>query len=123
MSGAIMLWDGAWVAPNAEMSPESLSLIQRGVLEGIRAAPEECLDEPVIGPRLVIVPSPDSRNAVLVLGSGSWAWRHILDHEEERLRTLLPAASAQTSREIPVPADGMPRALPTAAVPRQRNPS
>lgn len=103
VSGAIMLWDGAWVLPDAQMDPASLALIHRGVVEGIRAAPEECLDESIVGPRLVIVPTPDGRSAVLVLGSGTWAWRQILDHEDERLRSEPPAASVHAPRATPVP--------------------
>jgi hypothetical protein len=90
VSGAIMLWDGEWVAPEDGIPPESLALIQRGVIEGIKAAPEECLDAPVIGPRFVIVPSESARSTVLVLGSGAWNWRHILDYEEERLLAAPP---------------------------------
>lgn len=85
VSGAIMLWDGEWVAPETEISPASLVLIRRGVIEGIKAAPAQCLDEPIVGPRFVIVRGAEGKNSVLVLGSGAWAWRRILDYENERL--------------------------------------
>lgn len=122
VSGAIMLWDGAWVLPDAQMDPASLALIHRGVVEGIRAAPEECLDESIVGPRLVIVPTPDSRSAVLVLGSGTWAWRQILDHEDERLRSEPPAASVGASRATPVPSETLTSRMPNPAAPRHRSP-
>ncbi len=110
VSGAIMLWDGQWVSPGSQVDPASLTLIQRGVIEGIKAAPPECLDEPMAGPRFVIVPSPDSRNTVLVLGSGAWAWRQILDYENERLRNQAPAANIQATGEAPVPVADRPEA-------------
>jgi len=91
VSGAIMLWDGEWVAPEAGIAPESLELIQRGVIEGIKAAPEQCLDEPIAGPRFVIVPADSGRNTVMVVGSGNWSWRQILDHDAQRLLNAPPA--------------------------------
>lgn len=65
---AVMLWDGGWQG-RAEADP-----LRRAVIAVLQTMPAQCLDEPQVGPRLVIV-AFDSISVTIAIGSGTWTWR------------------------------------------------
>lgn len=77
VSNALLLWDGAWAQPASIGGKGVLAPIRAAVEAQVRAAPTQCRNEPVIGPRLVVVPDGD-RQIVLAFGSGQWSWQKIL---------------------------------------------
>ena len=73
----LLLWDGAWAKPASIGGIAALAPIRAAVEAQIRAAPAQCRNEPVIGPRLVVMPDGD-RQIVLAFGSGRWTWQKML---------------------------------------------
>jgi hypothetical protein len=76
---AIVIWNEAWNPVVAAISAPLYRV--RGVVEGtlVRLAPA-CLDEPVTGPRLLPIPdATGERTSFIVVGSGVWTWRGLLD--------------------------------------------
>ena len=77
VADAVVLWNAGWATaagtPNTPLAPA------RSVVEqSLRSLPDSCLDEPVAGPRLVPVADGD-RTMFMVIGSGNWTWRQLLD--------------------------------------------
>lgn len=77
VADALMLWDGHWIDAGAVGGSTALDPIRAAVAAAIRAAPANCRDAKVIGPRLLIVPSATG-NQVLAFGSGEWSWAQLL---------------------------------------------
>jgi len=75
---AIVLWNVGWSsaasAVDAPLGPA------RAIVElSLNSVEDGCLDEQIVGPRLVPVPVPDSQITVfLVFGSGTWTWRELV---------------------------------------------
>ena len=76
VANAIMFWDGKWVDLPGEAPADAVNTLRRAILEGVRAAPPECLTQDIAGPRFIAVPG--SRTTMLVLGSGTWRWEQLL---------------------------------------------
>ena len=96
VANAMLFWDGGWVEVQGRAPEDALRTLRRAIAEGIRAAPPECLAEDVVGPRFIGVDEGKSM-MMLVLGSGTWRWEHLLaDYEqEEKLAGRQPAAAVQ----------------------------
>ncbi len=78
VAGALQLWDGRAWADEAGLGGKGASLpLQEAAVRALSSAPPECLDEPQIGPRFLIVEA-GKRVVVLVLGSGVWRWRDLV---------------------------------------------
>lgn len=72
---AVVIWNAGWTqaagAPDTPLGPA------RAVVErSIETLDEHCLEQVVVGPRLVPVPD-GPRTMFLVFGSGRWKWRDI----------------------------------------------
>lgn len=80
VANAVMIWNGAWADAGALGGPAQLAAIRDAVVASIRAAPAECREAAVAGPRLLFVASSGS-TAILALGSGSWSWDQLLETE------------------------------------------
>ena len=77
IADAVVLWNAGWAA--AASTPDMPLAPARSVVEqSLLALPDNCLDEPVAGPRLVPVADGD-RTMFVVIGSGNWTWRQLLD--------------------------------------------
>ena len=76
VANAIMLWDGAWVAPPATATAD-IAMIRRAVIVGIGAAPPACRDQPTRGPELFTL-ADTFGTTVVVVGSGVWRWADLL---------------------------------------------
>jgi len=74
---ALMAWDGHWSS-----SPATASL-RKAVTASIAAQPELCLDEGLVGPRLIFVPV-SGITVSIGFGSGTWRWRQLLFSDEYR---------------------------------------
>ena len=74
---AMMLWDGRWIDAATIGGGAALEPIRSAVAAAIRAAPADCRDAPVTGPRLLIV-ADATGSRVLAFGSGRWAWSQVL---------------------------------------------
>lgn len=77
VADAVVLWNAGWAA--AASTPDMPLAPARSVVEqSLLSLPDSCLDEPVAGPRLVPVADGD-RTMFMVIGSGNWTWRQLLD--------------------------------------------
>jgi hypothetical protein len=76
VADAIVVWNAHWSeAAIAEGSP--LQPIRVSVQRTLGLVEQSCLEEPIVGPRLVPIPIGE-RTTFLVFGSGSWSWRELL---------------------------------------------
>ena len=77
IADAVVLWNAGWTTaastPGTPLAP-ARSVVEQSLL----ALPDSCLDEPIAGPRLVPVADGD-RTMFMVIGSGNWTWRQLLD--------------------------------------------
>lgn len=78
VANAIMIWNAAWISPDARFDPAAFDAIRNVVAETVAAASEECRLQPQGGPRLIMLPGA-TENTVLALGSGTWRWQDLLD--------------------------------------------
>jgi len=77
VANAMMFWDGGWVPIEDRAPAEAVALLRRAVVEGVSAAPPECLREEVTGPRFIPVKEAE-RTMTLVVGSATWRWEQLL---------------------------------------------
>lgn len=84
VANAVMFWDGKWVEIEGRAPPEAVDTLRRAIIEGVKAAPPECLTQDVEGPRFIAV-DEGTRTLMLVLGSGKWRWGQILEQHEQGL--------------------------------------
>lgn len=68
---AVMAWNGGW-SDVAQTDP-----MHRIIVAVLTAAPTSCLDEVLIGPRLIFVPA-GSLVIPVAFGSGSWSWQMLI---------------------------------------------
>lgn len=73
VANAVMLWDGAWVAPAAIGGEAVLEPIQAKVIATVEAASQTCRMDVQAGPRLVLIPG-ERETLTIAIGSGSWRW-------------------------------------------------
>ena len=90
IADAVVLWNAGWAA--AASTPDMPLAPARSVVEqSLLALPDNCLDEPVAGPRLVPVADGD-RTMFVVIGSGNWTWRQLLD-DSDPTPSLVPLSA------------------------------
>ena len=80
VANAIMIWDGKWVDVEQRAPEDAVGLLRRAIIEGVRAAPAECLGQDVAGPRFIPVKDA-AGTTILVLGSATWRWEQLLLEE------------------------------------------
>ncbi len=85
VSNAIQLWDGDWVAPPEAVAADPLAAVRAMTIEVVENAPPRCRNQPLRGPRFVIVPLPEGATMVVVIGSGEWRWVDVLPRRQPRL--------------------------------------
>ena len=89
VADAVVLWNAGWTTaastPGTPLAP-ARSVVEQSLL----ALPDSCLDEPIAGPRLVPVADGD-RTMFMVIGSGNWTWRQLLDDPNPTSIALVPA--------------------------------
>ncbi len=92
IANAVVLWNAGW-SPAAMTSDAPLGPAREVVLNDLQSIDDSCLDEQVIGPRLVPIPDGDG-TLFLVIGSGLWTWRDLF------LETMLadPLAAGSGTR-------------------------
>jgi len=78
IAGAVMMWNEGWIP--AALTPDApLWPVRVNVEQTLRTAPDACLDEEIIGPRLLPIPETGGMNTLfVVLGSGTWTWRQMI---------------------------------------------
>ncbi|MDP9415683.1 MAG: hypothetical protein M3Q08_16710 [Pseudomonadota bacterium] len=81
VANAIMFWDGQWVDVQGRAPEDALETLRRAIMEGVRAAPPECLSQDVVGPRFIAI-NEGKGTMILVLGSGTWRWEQLLQEPE-----------------------------------------
>ncbi len=79
MSRAVVVWNAGWSA-GTRGPDEPLLAVRRVIEAALRSVDSACLEEQVAGPRLVAVPTGD-HSMYVVLGSGLWSWRQLLEDE------------------------------------------
>ncbi len=72
---AIVVWNAGWSDYTATVGAP-LEPVRAAVRQSLGSIDEGCLDETVLGPRLVPIPA-GSGTMFLVIGSGSWTWRQL----------------------------------------------
>ncbi len=82
VANAIMFWDGQWVEVQGRAPEDALLTLRRAIVEGVRAAPPECLSQDVVGPRFITIDEGEG-TMILVLGSGTWRWEQLLQEPLE----------------------------------------
>lgn len=83
IADAVVIWNAGW--SNTAGSPSEPLGPARAVIEhSLRSVPDNCLDEPVTGPRLVPIPEGE-RTMFLAIGSGNWTWRQLLTEPDPAL--------------------------------------
>ena len=77
-AGAVMMWNEGWIP--AALTPEApLWTVRANVEATLATVPDACLDEEIIGPRLLPIPDASGTSAMfVVLGSGRWMWRQMI---------------------------------------------
>lgn len=81
ISNAIMFWNARWVELPGNAPKDAVETLRRAIVEGVLAAPDECLTQDLAGPRMITV-SDNGSTMVLVLGSGAWRWEQLLNEGE-----------------------------------------
>ena len=76
IADAVVIWNAGWSVTAGSLG-EPLGPARAVIEQSLRAVPDNCLDEPVAGPRLVPIPEGD-RTMFLAIGSGNWTWRQLL---------------------------------------------
>ncbi|MDQ3245559.1 MAG: hypothetical protein M3Q52_01455 [Pseudomonadota bacterium] len=76
VADAVVIWNAGWVdaakSVDAPLGPARAAVEQVGI-----SVDDACLDEALIGPRLIPFPAGDG-TIFLVLGSGTWTWREVM---------------------------------------------
>lgn len=76
VADAVVIWNAGWVdaakSVDAPLGPARAAVEQVGL-----SVDENCLDEALIGPRLIPFPAGEG-TIFLVLGSGTWTWREVM---------------------------------------------
>lgn len=72
---AIVVWNSGWSDYTAVVGAP-LEPVRAAVTQTLGSIDEGCLDEPILGPRLVPIPAGGG-TMFLVFGSGSWTWRQL----------------------------------------------
>ena len=89
IADAVVIWNAGW-SVSAGSPGEPLGPARAVIEQSLRDVPDNCLDEPVAGPRLVPIPEGD-RTMFLAIGSGNWTWRQLLTVPD----AALPAGAIQ----------------------------
>lgn len=74
VANAVQVWDGSWIDPADARAEPAFAAVRLVILEAIEAAPEPCRNQPLTGPRFVVVPEGENSATILVVGSGTWRW-------------------------------------------------
>lgn len=96
---AVMIWNTGWLrSPTADGSDGLLPV--RQVFEQVFAASApQCTEAQVTGPQFIPVTVGD-RTVMLVVGSGSWAWKNLLELESYDAKPRLDASQRTMSENI-----------------------
>jgi len=79
IADAIVVWNAGWSAA-AESIDAPLGAVRAIAEQSLRSVNEDCLDEPIAGPRLIAIPAGE-KTTFIVFGSGNWSWRELLKAE------------------------------------------
>jgi hypothetical protein len=72
---AVILWNAQW-SQSAGSLAAPLGATRAAVERSLATLDENCLDEPIAGPRLIPVPA-GTGTMFVVMGSGVWTWREV----------------------------------------------
>ena len=73
-----MMWNEGWI-PAALVPEAPLWRVRANVEASLAKISDPCLDEEIIGPRLLPIPEVGGTSTLfVVLGSGSWTWRAMI---------------------------------------------
>jgi hypothetical protein len=72
---AVILWNAQW-SESAGSLAAPLGATRAAVERSLATLDENCLDEPIAGPRLIPVPA-GTGTMFVVMGSGVWTWREV----------------------------------------------
>lgn len=101
VANAMMFWDGGWVPVEGRAPEDAVALLRQAVVEGVKAAPPECLSQEVAGPRFIPVKEA-GRTMILVVGSATWRWQQLLESDPQAAPvTQLAQQSQQQPQQQP----------------------
>lgn len=84
IADAVVIWNAGW-SNSASAPTDPLGPARASIEQSLRSVPDNCLDEPVAGPRLVPIPEGD-KTMFLAIGSGNWTWRQLLAEPDPALQ-------------------------------------
>jgi hypothetical protein len=73
---AIVVWNAGWSEATSSIEAP-LGPVRVAVTSSLSSVEDNCLDEPIAGPRLIPIPA-GQRTMFVVIGSGNWSWRQLL---------------------------------------------
>lgn len=77
LSDATVIWNADWSeVANAPDAP--LAAVRDVIAQTLGTLDSHCLSDPVLGPRMIAVPSGD-QTRLLVIGSGTWSWQQLAE--------------------------------------------
>jgi hypothetical protein len=76
-ANAVVIWNGEWIAPAATDALPALTTIRASIRKVVAAAPAECRDQAIVGPRFMLIPAGDT-TVVAVFGDDDWKWSDLL---------------------------------------------
>jgi len=94
---AVVVWNEGW-SPFAADPVAPLWLVRANIERTLQSADGKCLDEAVVGPRLLPIPDGTGLGTLfIVVGSGTWTWRAMI------AAPVSPAVSAAPLPALPQP--------------------
>ena len=81
ISEAIVMWNAEWSEASATQDAP-LAEVRSRVLTILEGLPPECLEAPVIGPRLIAIPE-QGYTTFLAFGSGEWSWQQLVEPDSD----------------------------------------
>lgn len=96
LANALMLWDGGWI--DLPAGGTGVPAVRAALQAGVRAAPADCLNQPVRGPEFIVLTGADGAT-VLTIGSGEWRWADLLSTPQHagETRVALPVDGSKPS--------------------------
>lgn len=92
---AVVMWNEGW-SPAANEPVAPLWLVRANIERTLASVDGACLDEPVPGPRLLPIPDASGTGTMfVVLGSGVWTWRALINPP------MVPALDGKPTPTVP----------------------
>lgn len=96
---AVMIWDTDWLRAPASDGSDGLLPVRQVIEQVFAASAPQCIEVPVTGPQFIPVTVSD-RTVMLVVGSGNWAWKNLLDLKSYDTKQRLDASQRSKFKNV-----------------------